>query len=598
MHFLSRFLIAILTLAILYFLPYRQFSDFHLIVLIFLVAIPIAAYRLEYRLFARRAVITLGSTPDGLGKKLFWNAAIVKITNYCIAILIATLLVLFVSSFNKLDLDSSQTLSEVSASIYSSEWTVVFAATVLLLLLDRLVSRPIQRHTRGQMSAIATRGLIKWPVLAFIIAIVYLNFFYTAHESYVGADLNTLIENKFQEQLELYSSPLLGLIHAFRSALDSATMFFAQNYIPRIDDAATKWFVWSYLAIKSAIAVGVVCYLMLGILTLASVRERGGWKLLGRSVFEKYFTITLIVFISIYLYASSIQYLPEQPVVVVPEVDCDELRAVLEKEKSERVQNLSVDEKALSAEVTQRIETDIDKIFESADSGIEEFLDWHFSVVGEYQQLGAQISPKIASGAASKLNTHVMNQINNGLSGLEKIVDAEILAGLNNSSSGRTIDFAELPNFGECFPSLDLTALSFPEHPVYVGQTQSVVAGGAIAAIVVKKTTAKLAAKTAGKAAAKYGASLGTGLTAAGLCGPFAPVCGISAATITWFAMDAAIVTADEFMNRDELRQDIKDGLAEQKSTIRDKMISMKVEKITRGYGQLKTQFRIPEDGV
>jgi hypothetical protein len=123
-------------------------------------------------------------------------------------------------------------------------------------------------------------------------------------------------------------------------------------------------------------------------------------------------------------------------------------------------------------------------------------------------------------------------------------------------------------------------------------------AGGAIAALIAKKTAAKLTAKTVGKAAGKYAATFATGMTAAGLCGPFAPVCGIGAAAVTWFAMDVAIVTADELMTRDELRQDIRNELNKQKAKVRQEMISLKLGGISERYDLMKRQFNIPNDGI
>jgi hypothetical protein len=375
-------------------------------------------------------------------------------------------------------------------------------------------------------------------------------------------------------------------------------MYYAQNYIPRIDDTATKWFIWSYLAIKSAVSVGIVIYLMLGILTLASVRERGGWKLLGRTVFERYFTATLIIFIAIYIYAGRINYLPRKELVEASKLDCNELRAFLDSKNEKRIRELSEDKLNLSKGVEKRINEGIDRIFAAADPGIEQFLDWHFSVLGEYQQLGAMIAPKVTQGAAKKLQMYVMNRINNELQSFGETIDSDVLAYVNESSIKTGQDIHKNPEMSKCFPSVDLSPLTFQKIPVDVGQPQSIMAGGAIAALIAKKTAAKLTAKTVGKAAGKYAATFATGMTAAGLCGPFAPVCGIGAAAVTWFAMDVAIVTADELMTRDELRQDIRNELNKQKAKVRQEMISLKLGGISERYDLMKRQFNIPNDGI
>lgn len=70
-----RALLLALAVAALKFIPYDQLTDLTLIAMAGLLAVPIAAYRLEYRLFARRAVITQGCTQDGFAKRRLWNGS-------------------------------------------------------------------------------------------------------------------------------------------------------------------------------------------------------------------------------------------------------------------------------------------------------------------------------------------------------------------------------------------------------------------------------------------------------------------------------------------------------------------------------------------
>ena len=90
----------------------------------------------------------------------------------------------------------------------------------------------------------------------------------------------------------------------------------------------------------------------------------------------------------------------------------------------------------------------------------------------------------------------------------------------------------------------------------------------------------------------------GTGFTVAGLCGPFAPLCGAVAAVVTWVTVDAVIVSADEIMNREELRQDIISQLESQKIMVRDQMVSLSQGAISASYDVIERSFRIPEDGM
>ena len=64
-----------LSVAMLYFIPYTTIATEYLALAALLLSIPIAAYRLEYRLFARRAIIERAGTPNGLVRRWFWNPA-------------------------------------------------------------------------------------------------------------------------------------------------------------------------------------------------------------------------------------------------------------------------------------------------------------------------------------------------------------------------------------------------------------------------------------------------------------------------------------------------------------------------------------------
>ena len=57
---LLRALLLVTGVAALRYTPYDQLDNLTIFALAGIMAVPIAAYRLEYRLFARRAVITQG----------------------------------------------------------------------------------------------------------------------------------------------------------------------------------------------------------------------------------------------------------------------------------------------------------------------------------------------------------------------------------------------------------------------------------------------------------------------------------------------------------------------------------------------------------
>jgi hypothetical protein len=512
---LLRALLLVTGVAALRYTPYDQLDNLTIFVLAGIMAVPIAVYRLEYRLFARRAVITQGCTRNGFAERRLWNGSLLKIINYLISLVVSVLIIVVASSLN------------------DKEWLIVLAATVLLIVVEAGTLKFAEKETSGEFLAVFHRGLIKWPVITFIVIASSVLFIDARYPVYVEQDVMYLAERAFKDQVIHFSSPLLGYARAALSSLDTVTMYFAQNYIPWIEDGAAKWALWIYLALKSAISTGLIIYLSLGLLTLASIKERRGWKLLGRTVFERYFTLVLMLLIAIYLYVVNIDISPPADTGAQVAGDCTAIITTVQRAHENRMRALSADEQALSAEVEMDIDDNLNRIFTSAESGVDRYLDWHFSVLGEYQQLGAQLLPTLSGGSQAMLEENVIDGINSQLNQYSEDLDSRILARINKSSRSAGLQLpGELP-YSDCLPSLDFEPLVFEGDQVYVGHPQALVAGSTLTVLIAKKTAAKVSAKGVGKVAGKYAASLGTGFTVAGLCGPFAPLCGAVAAVVT-----------------------------------------------------------------
>ncbi len=567
-------------IGLLYSLPYASLSTPQLLILSLVMAIPIAAYRLEYRLFARRAVIEKASTGDGLGRRLLWNGGLVKLANGTLAVFLALFILV------------------VSSALAPQEWLIMAGAMVVLLATEAASAAWVSRQASPEFRDIAQRGLSKWPVMLCIVAATATLFFNTGHPYYVDADPLQLAMDVFGKRQDEYASGLLGVVQGSLSAADAVTLYLAQNHIPRLDDSAAKWALWIYLAVKSSIAIGLVLYFIFGLLTLVSIQARLGWRMLGGTVFDRWFTATLVTLILAYAWVASITVSPAPAATQAAPFDCKALLDDVEGKYETRRRELEAEEKQLLDQTDSKIDSEVKHIFASAEAGVDRYLDWHYSVLGEYQQLGAQVIPTLESGAAARLAEYVYDNINDQLKTLGVELDEQIRAAVAESAGKRPITSAAESKFSSCLAGVELPGGSIDTGQVFVGHPQTALAGGAVAAVVMKKTAAKFTAKGVGKAAAKYGTSLATGLTAAGFCGPLAPACGVGVAVITWFAVDAAIVTADEILNRDELKAEIMAQLAEQEMETAVDLGGFYTKSIGRAYDQLEKQYRITRDGI
>jgi hypothetical protein len=80
--------------------------------------------------------------------------------------------------------------------------------------------------------------------------------------------------------------------------------------------------------------------------------------------------------------------------------------------------------------------------------------------------------------------------------------------------------------------------------------------------------TAKVATKSATKAGAKIVAA-GSGVAAGTICGPFVWVCAPVAAVSLWVATDIAVVSADEYISRDDFKREILASLTDKEKILK-----------------------------
>lgn len=577
---LCRLLVATSGVATLYFLPYESLTTTELLIWSCILAIPIAAYRLEYRLYARRAVIEKATNRNGFIRRRFWNGSLSKLLQFAVSVFLATIVLV------------------LGSSLKPEEWLIVIGAILVLIISEITLYKLITSQTSPDFRDIALRGISKWPVIAFIVSASAFLFFDTAYPSYIGVDPLAVATAAFELRSENFTSPAMGWANGILGSADALTMYLGQNFIPRIDDTLAKWALWTYLAVKSSLTAGIITYLIFGLLTLTSIVERSGWKALGATVFDRWFSTTLALMILAYAYAVNIKLLPPPTAIMPPKVNCEAVIVEAKDILKNHARTLQEEEEQLISQTNQRIDSDIDQIFSQAEAGVEQYLNWHFSVLGEYQQLGAKLMPTLTEGSTQKLEEAVFGNINRGLDQLNSTIDDDIVAKIQESAGNKNLPLPQEDSYAHCLEALNLPSGSIDIGDVYVGHPQTIVAGGAVATLVMKKTAAKVTAKGIGKAATKYGATLATGLTAAGLCGPAAPICGFGAAVVTWFAVDAVIVTADEILNREELKAEIMQEIDSQKASVKEEMQSLYKLSIIASYDLLEKRFEIPEDGV
>lgn len=222
--------------------------------------------------------------------------------------------------------------------------------------------------------------------------------------------------------------------------------------------------------------------------------------------------------------------------------------------------------------VNAKIDKEIEELFIGVEKNVDKYLDFHYSVIGEYTELtslavntlSTEIQDKLFGSEFDKVFKDKMNNINQlyrqkveehtnlivdfGIDGIDKE--------LNNDSLRYMIN--DIENFRNLILGKSLIVGTAIAGKITLALSSK------IAARVITKASSKLAVKTGSKLATS-GAAAGAGLS----CGPLFWICSPVAATAAWFGTDAIIVTADEKLNREKFKNEIMISLNESKDEIK-----------------------------
>ena len=309
--------------------------------------------------------------------------------------------------------------------------------------------------------------------------------------------------------------------------------------------------------------------------------NKGWFKTMSK--FEKYFWITIVCLMLIFIILNVLAIINTNVEDVSTQnntsflgklfletVKSDQVKKNLDSSKIQINNNLNKELKL----IYKKIDDEIDPVFNSViNNNLEPFLNFHYSVIGEYSELGAMASGKIGKTIEKKLlgsdfiqkitssteniDTVYNNSVQNHLSHINQIATQNVDMKLNSSTIA-SINNDIKRNMGLQGGKVGaiLVARIMPKI---------------VQVIVVKlssKAAAKIAAKTSAKSAAKLAAAGGGGL-AGGWCGPAAIVCSPLLALGAWLAVDVAVVSGDEYFNRDEFRNEIIELLNQQRDVLK-----------------------------
>lgn len=223
-------------------------------------------------------------------------------------------------------------------------------------------------------------------------------------------------------------------------------------------------------------------------------------------------------------------------------------------------------------QIYESVDREIDNLFYPVEKNVDLFLDYHYSIIGEYTELGTMAFGDIDKMIEEKLfgkdfiyrlnqsSKYMQEQYNKGILDHLSAIDEHVTEGVDKDINNQVLTKLEKSIHNNIRLSM--------QAAVPLG----VMIGAKIAAVISSKIAAKVAAKGVAKASSKVAVksvAAGTGAAAGTLCGPFFWICSPVAAGVLWVTTDVVVVSGDEYFTRDELKKEILLSLEESKKRLK-----------------------------
>ena len=539
----------------------------------------------EAFLFRRRVLLEGVTQTDGRVRRWFWRGRIVGFLLIFPALLLALLLL------------------AVSVRLSVAYWVLLVLDGILLALLYAALRSRAGREIRADRIGVALR---RWPLgllngVLLTAALFGLNFAVLGAPDLREVPWYLAAEQGYNAISGVLACPGLGALAGFLAAVEYGSWALAQQFIPTLALPEWELLAWILFVLQLGFLAYLITHLYLGVLTALDAWTGGAESFLDASTSMRSFVLAILILAlpSVYAVLKLRDLDPQALAPVASEalgwVDpCRRPDPEWQRLQTDWQAQWDTDLAALEAEVAERVDAELDELFSHLESGVDAYLDWYFTLLGEYQRLAALAAGDLATRLAERFEAHVFTDTDFAarLETLETHLTDHTFSMLAHLSEAGVQQFGEQLRAHPCgvhfghgglVPALERDL--WRAGGAAAGASGAGVGTAVLAKKVVASTMAKLAAKesmqvaamVAAKLAAKKGAGvLAAGLTGAALCaasGPIAVACGVGAAAVTWVALDKAALAIDSRLSRDRMRADILEVLEQEKAALRAALV-------------------------
>lgn len=542
-----------------------------------LLAWPIWLHRTEYRLFHRRLVVEGVVQSGSRLRPMLWKGTFIKAVQTLAALLLAWLLMTLVS--------------QMSA-------THGYALVVDALLLA-LIIKPVTRGLSGPVSVQHRSTVARhWPLILINTVvltgiIVWLDFAIVGTADTRQMAWHQVVTQAFSATNDAAGCILWGISGGVLAAIEALSWHLSMLVIPGLPDMAAQLAGWAFFLLRAATVAYLFTTLLLGIDIYIERRvQRAGDRAAG-STFSRTFLLTILLLAAPFYYAS-VKLGELDPASFANSVEdtaqrfnpCIPSPAIRTRLQAQLDADIETTRVQANHEADIAITQGLDRIFTNIRAGVDDYLDWYFTVLGEYQRLATAFTEDTAAAMQQQLeqqlfansdfdkqlvllNRHIVQLSASHFADLPPVLAATADAAPCETGPLSLAPFKELDRdkFKASIAATSGIGAGIMTSKMLASKTVAAVAGKITAKASLKGGTA-LASKTLAKKGSSALLSAGVGTALCAPTGPIAILCGITAGTVTWLTVDTILVEVDETFNREDMRAGILQVLADQQAIL------------------------------
>lgn len=581
--------------AIFYFLGTHlpQMSCGQTLAAIAVVSIPIWVAQRERALFTRRILLEGATIERNILRRLFWSGQITSALLLIMAPLWGGAMLI------------------VASGLEPAHWIAL-----LLALLGFLVLVPLLYRLFGIGLTPRHAGAImrRWPLRLTLLTLTAFSLFWVDFAVVGSPDVRAmpwreLVTDTYEKTHAQFDCALAGSAAGMAQATRTLGWHFAQMIIPGQPDFDIRAAAWLLFLLPGGLLALTLSNAVCGVMALGD-RPRSSARLGVRSRPRErafswgFFTVIALAAILTLHARSRIDSIDlhslQNPIVALgtvldpcrPQASTVQMQA--RRLESAADKGVSQARKQIDLAQAQQINDAVDRLFGNADQRVDAYLDWYFSMTGEYTRLLAAMTGGFPELMQRKLEQTVFsnNDLESGITALRESVLESTIASFSKAARDTRASLREALSKNPCLNDVIQFEPMFNVQDdiaragtaFATGSVVATVTSAALLKKVISGTLAKIASKqsfrlaagAAGKAAAKKGgSSLLSAGAAAAICAPSGPIallCGAGAGALTWLGTDKIFIEIDEALHREQMRSDILATLDQTKAELRTQL--------------------------